>query len=90
MRASPPPVLEPLADWTRTGKVELPYGYVRLRHWWSARLTEVKAAALLEAATGRECHAWRLSKRVRSVAGCRHPSWRAKVSAWPAPTTPHG
>jgi len=45
-----PPALDPLASWTRTGKVELPEVDVRR----SARLTQVKAAALLEAATGRD------------------------------------
>jgi len=49
-----PPAQEPLASWTRTGKVELPDGDVRRQHWWSARLTQVKAASLLEAATGRD------------------------------------
>jgi len=53
LNARLPPALEPLAIWTRTGKVELPDGDVRRQHWWSARLTHVKAAALLEAATGR-------------------------------------
>jgi len=57
-----PPALEPLASWTRTGKVELPDGDMRRQQWWSARLTQVKAAALLEAATGRGV-----------PAGCRHP-----------------
>jgi len=49
-----PPVLEPLASWTRTGKVELPDGDVRRKHWWSSRVPQAKAAALLEAATGRD------------------------------------
>jgi len=46
-----PPALEPLANWTRTGKVELPDGDVRCQNWWSARLTQVKVASFLEAAT---------------------------------------
>jgi len=54
LNARLPPALEPLASWTRTGKVELPDGEVRRQHWWSARMTQVKAAALLEAATGRD------------------------------------
>jgi len=54
LNARLPPALEPLASWTRTGKVQLPDGDVRRQHWWSARLTQVKAAALLEAATGRD------------------------------------
>jgi len=49
-----PPALEPLASCTRTGKVELPDGDVRRIHWWSSRVTHVKAAALLEADTGRD------------------------------------
>jgi len=40
------PRVEPLASWTRTGKVELPDGDVRRQHWWSSRVTQVKAAAL--------------------------------------------
>jgi len=51
-----PPALEPLASWTRTGKVELPDGDVRRQHWWSSRVTQAKAAALLEAATGEKFH----------------------------------
>jgi len=53
LNARLPPALEPLGGWTRTGKVELPDGEVRRQHWWSARLTQVMAAALLEAATCR-------------------------------------
>jgi len=45
-----PPALEPLASWTRTGKVELPDRDVRRQHWWSSRVTQVKEAAVLEAA----------------------------------------
>jgi len=44
LNARLPPALEPLASWTRTGKVKLPDGDVRCQHWWSARLTQVKAA----------------------------------------------
>jgi len=54
LNARLPPALYPLATWTRTGKVELPDGDVRRQHWWSARLTQVKASALLEAATSGE------------------------------------
>jgi len=49
-----PPVLEPLASGTRTGKVELLDGDVGRQHCWSSRVTQAKAAALLEAATGRD------------------------------------
>jgi len=48
------PALQPLASWIRTGKVKLPDGYVRRQHWWASRVTQTKAAALVEAATGRE------------------------------------
>jgi len=54
LNAHLPPALEPLASWTRTGKVELPDGDFRRRHWWSSRVTQAKAAELLEAATGRD------------------------------------
>jgi len=48
------PSLEPLASWTMTGKVELPDGDVRRQHWWLSRLTQVKAAALRDTATGKD------------------------------------
>jgi len=54
LNARLPPSLEPLASWTRTGKVELPDGDVRRQYWWSSRVILAKAAALLEAATGRD------------------------------------
>jgi len=54
LNARLPPALEPMASWTRTGKVELPDGDVRRQHRWSSRVTLAKAAALLEAATGRD------------------------------------
>jgi len=54
LNARLPPPLEPLANWKRTGKVKQPEGEVRSQHWWSARLTPLKAAALLEAATGQD------------------------------------
>jgi len=54
LNARLPPALEPLDSWTRTRKVGLPEGDVRRKHWWSSRVTQVKAAALLEAATGRD------------------------------------
>jgi len=68
------PALEPLAIWTQTGNVKLPNGDVRLQHWWSARLTQVKAAALLEAAWVATCHTRKLTERGRRSAGCRPPS----------------
>jgi len=54
LNASLPPTLEPLASWARTGKVELPDGDVRRQNWWSSRVTQVKAVALLEADNGRD------------------------------------
>jgi len=54
LNARLPPALEPLASRTRTGKVELPDGAVRRQDWWSSRVTQAKAAALLEAATWRD------------------------------------
>jgi len=54
LNARLPLAQEPVASWMRTGKVELPGGDVRCQHWWSARLTQVKAVAPLEAATGRD------------------------------------
>jgi len=54
LNARLPPALEPLASSTRTGKVELPDGDVRRQHWWSSRVTQAKAAALLEVAAGRD------------------------------------
>jgi len=52
LNARLPPALEPLASWTMTGKVELPDEDARRQHWWSSRVTQVKAAAVLDAATG--------------------------------------
>jgi len=54
LNARLPPALEPLASWTRTRKEELPHGDFRRQHWWSSRLTQARAAALPEAATGRD------------------------------------
>jgi len=65
LNARLPPGLEPLTSWTRMGKVELPDGDVRRQHWWSSRVTQVKAASLLEAAIGRDVprlHAERAGK----------------------------
>jgi len=54
LNARLPLTLDPLAGWTRTGNVEMLDGEVRRQHWWSSRLTEMNAAALLEAATRHE------------------------------------
>jgi len=89
LNARLPPVLEPLAIWTQTDNVKLPNGDVRLPHWWSARLTQVKAAALLEAATGRDVPRLEAHRAWKAVGWMSAPQWRAKVSAWPEPTTTH-
>jgi len=74
LNARLPPALEPLASWTRTGEVELPDGDVRRQHWWSSRVTQAKAAALLEAAAGRDVpqlEAERAGKAGGWLSGCR-------------------
>jgi len=89
LNAHLPLTLEPLASWTRTGKVELHDGDVRRQHWWSSRVTQVKAAALLEAATGRDVPRLRHSGRARRADGCHPlPQWRARGSASQGPTIP--
>jgi len=88
LNARLPPPLEPLASWTRTGIEELPDGDVRRLHWWSSRVTQVKAAALLEAATGRDVPGWRQSGRARRVECCRPPQRRARGSASQGSTIP--
>jgi len=80
LNARLPPTLEPLANWTRTGKVENPNGDVRRGHWWSARLTQVKAAALLEAATGREVPRLEAQRAGEAGGWLSAPHWRAKAS----------
>jgi len=89
LNARLPPALEPLASWTRTGKVELPDGDARRQHWWSSRLTQAKTSALLEAAAGRDVPRLEANGRARRADGCRPPHWRARVSASSVPTTPH-
>jgi len=54
LNARLPPALEPLASWTRTTRWNLPDGDVRRQHWSFSRATQVKSAALLEAANGRD------------------------------------
>jgi len=84
-----PPALGSMVSWTRTGKVELPDVDLRRQHWWSARLSKVKSAALLKAARG--CDVPRLEAQRAGKAGgwlSAPPPWQAKVSAWPAPTSP--
>jgi len=68
LNARLPPAVEPLASWTRTGKVELPDGDVRRQHLWSARLTQVKAASILNATTGRDVPRLE-SQRARKAGG---------------------
>jgi len=79
LNARLPPALEPLANWTRTGNVELPDGDVR-QHLWLARLTQVKAASLLQAATGRDVP--RLEAQRAGKAGEWLPP---SPSGWPRP-----
>jgi len=71
LNACLPPAMEPMARWTQTGKVELPDGDVRLQNWWSARLTQVKAAALLEVATGPDVPRLEAMRAGKAV-GCQH------------------
>jgi len=47
MRSSP-------YSWVRTSKIELPDVEPSRQHWWSTRLTQVKAMSLQEAAAGRD------------------------------------
>jgi len=77
LNARLPLALEPLASWTRTGKVELPDGDVRRQHRWSARLTQMKAAVLLEAATGRDVR-------------CLEAQRAGKAGGWLSPPPPLG
>jgi len=69
-----PSALKPLESWTRTGKLELPDGDVMPQHWWPFRVTQAKAAALLEVATG---------SNVPQLEG-----WRARASTSPGPPIP--
>jgi len=89
LNARLPPALEALGSWTRTGKSELPDEDVRRQHWWSSRVTQAKAAALLEAATWRDIP--RLEAQGVGKAGGRlsasHPV-AGQVSASPGPTIP--
>jgi len=75
LNARLPPALEPLASWTRTGKVELRAGDVGSQHWWSSRVTQAKAASLLKAATGRDV------PRFQGV-------WAGKAGGWLSPPPP--
>jgi len=75
LNSRPPPALEPLASWRQTGKVELPDVEERRQHFWSARLIQVKAASLLEAANGRdvprlEAQGWLLAPPVAGQGLC--------------------
>jgi len=89
LNARLPAALEPLATWTRTGKLELPDGDVRRQHLWSSRSTQVKAAAFLDTATGRDVP--RLETQRAGKAGgwlSAPPQWRARASASPGRTIP--
>jgi len=72
LNARLPPALEPLASWTRTGKVELRAGDVGSQHWWSSRVTQAKAASLLKAATGRDVPRFQAE-------------WAGKAGGWLSP-----
>jgi len=90
LNARLPPALEPLASWTRTGKAELPDGDVRRQHWCSSRVSQAKAATLLEAATGSDVPRLE-AQRAGKAAGWLSPPprWRARASASPVPTFQH-
>jgi len=86
LNARLPPALEPLASWTRTGKVELPYGDVRRQHWWSSRVTRVKATALLDTATGKDVPRLETPRAGNAGGWLSAPQWRARASASPGRT----
>jgi len=56
------------------GKVELPDGDVRHQDWWSSRMTQVKAAALLEASTGRYVPRLEAQREGKAVGWLSDPS----------------
>jgi len=90
LNARLPPALEPLASWKHTGKVELPMGTCGVNTCDQPVLTQVKAAALIEGATGRDVPCLEAQRAGQAGVWLSPPPlWRAKVSAWPAPTTPH-
>jgi len=87
LNAHLPKTLEPLASWTRTGKLELPDGDVVRQHWWSFRVTQLKAAALLEGASGRDVP--RLETQRAGKPGgwlSLPPQWRTRGAASPGDT----
>jgi len=88
LNARLPPASEPLASWTSPGKVELPDGYARRKHWWSSRVTPVKAAALLEAATGRDVPRLEAQRTGKAGGWLSVPQSRVRASASPGHTTP--
>jgi len=57
-----------------SGRVELPEGDVRRQHWWSYRVIQVKAAALLEAASGRDV------PRLEAQRACKVGEWPSALS----------
>lgn len=76
------PPLEPLATWTRPGKIELPDGVPRRQRWWSTCLIQVQAA-VLEASLD-------LKPRGEGMpaAGCRHHPSQEQSCASRARNTP--
>jgi len=57
--------------------VELPDCDERRQHWWSARLTQVKAVALLEAAKGRDVPRMDPQRSGKAGGWLSAPPWRA-------------
>jgi len=88
LNARLPQTLEPLASWTRTGKVDLPDGDFRRQHWWSFRLTKVKAEALLEAGTGLNVPRLEAQRAGKAGGWLSATQWRDRGAASPGPTIP--
>jgi len=61
--------------------VELPEGDVRRQHWWSSRVTLTKAAALLDAATGRDVPRLEAQRAGKAGGWLSPPRWRARAFA---------
>jgi len=72
----------------RTDKVELQDGEVRRQHWWSTWLTQVKAAALFEAAYGHEVPRLEAQRAVKAGGWLSAPPVAGQVPASPLCTLP--
>jgi len=68
--------------------VELPDGNVRRHYWWSSRLTQVKVAALLEAATGRDVPRLEAQRAGKAGGWLSAPHWQARAFASTGRTIP--